>query len=66
MPSLGNGDPTAHMSGFVLNVDCETGYEKRIAENSLVKRSLTFQGNRIKATLEMKSVSRLLPTHVML
>lgn len=57
MPSLGTGNPTAHMSGFLLNVDCETGYEKRIAENSLVNRSLTFQGSRIKATLEMKRVS---------
>lgn len=57
MPSTGTGNPIAQISGFLFSVDGETGYEKGVAGNSLVNRSLTFQGNRIKATLEMKGVS---------
>lgn len=56
-PAFETCNAEAQINAFLLNVDCETGYEKGMAENSLANRSLTFQGNKIKATFEMKRMS---------
>lgn len=54
-PAFETCNTEAQISAFLLNVDCGAGYEKGTAENSLLNRSLTFQGNqKLRPLLKLK------------